>query len=181
MKSNISERDLERYLNDHLAGSSGAILMIQHFLDVMEIPEAREFFVELKTAVEADRALLEKLLSSAGMSRSGFLNVAGDITARIGFFKLRWEGFKSGHLGMFEGLEMIALGIQGKRLLWVTLKEIACWFPEWKDIDFAKLESDAIFQRDGVELWRIEAARGIFPSATRRAALSANGVVALVE
>lgn len=173
----MMERDLERYLNDHLVGSSGAILMIQHFIDTMEIAEAREFFADLKTSVEADRALLEKLLSSAGMSSSGFLNVAGDLTARIGFFKLRWEGFKPGHLGLFEGLEMIALGIQGKRLLWLALKEVACWFPEWKDVDFAKLELEAITQRDGVELWRIESTRDIFPSAERRAALGARGLV----
>lgn len=147
-------------------------MVIQHFIDTMEESEARDYFLQLNRAVESDRVLLEHLLSSAGLKSSGLASAAGGITARVGFLKLMWEGFEPGELGMFEGLEMIALGIQGKRLLWLALREIACWFPEWDDVDFSKLELDAISQRDGVEFWRIEAARDTLPAVSRRAALS---------
>ncbi|MES2437657.1 MAG: hypothetical protein V4584_01235 [Verrucomicrobiota bacterium] len=163
-------QNLERYLNDHLAGSSGAIVMIQHFIDTLEDPAARDHFLHLKGEVEADRALLERLMTSAGMSRSGLLNAAGDVTARVGFLKLMWEGFEPGGLGMFEGLEMIALGIQGKRLLWLALREIAECYPEWEGVNFSDLERNAIDQRNGVELWRLAAARDTLASAERRAA-----------
>lgn len=163
------DQQLERYLNDHLAGSSGAVLMIQHFVDTLEHPEARDFFKQLKADVESDRKLLRYLLETAGMSASAVLNVAGDLTARVGFLKLMWEGFEPGKLGLFEGLEMLALGVQGKRLLWLALQEISAWYPEWNDVDFSKLELEAIAQRDGVEFWRIEAARDVLPCIERRA------------
>lgn len=164
--------DLERYLNDHLAGSSSAVITIDHLIDTLDESDARDFFVHLKMKVEEDRALLEKLLTSAGMEVTTMIQVAGEVTGRVGFFKLMWEGFQPGGLGLFEGLEMLCLGIQGKRLLWVALKEIAVWFPEWSDIDFSKLELEAIAQRDGVESWRVEAARDTLPSIDRRAAVT---------
>jgi hypothetical protein len=70
---------------------------------------------------------------------------------------------------MFEALEMLALGVQGKRLLWLVMQEIQPWFPEWSDYDFANLELEAIRQRDGVEVWRIEAAKESLISEKRRA------------
>lgn len=156
------DQELERYLNDHLAGSSGALLMIGHLIDTLEDPQAVDFFVELKTDVEEDRRLLEHLLTSAGLHPSGILKAAGKLTARVGFLKLMWEGFEPGKLGLFEALEMLALGVQGKRLLWLALREIAHTYPAWSEVNFADLELEAIRQRDGVEGWRIEAARATF-------------------
>lgn len=160
--------ELERYLNDHLAGSAGALLLISHLADTADLPGAPEFFTSLHGQVEADQKLLERLLDLAGMSPSGTSKAAGQLTARVGMLKLMWEGFKPGELGMFEALEMLAIGIQGKRLLWVALSEVTPWFHEWESIDFAALELDAIGQRDQVEAWRVEAARDILPGAERR-------------
>jgi hypothetical protein len=160
--------ELERYLNDHLAGATGALLVIQHLADHVENPEARDFFVGLKTEVQGDRDLLEDLLASAGLESSTVLKIAGGVTARLGLMKLMWEGTDPGELGLFEALEMLALGVQGKRLLWLALGEIAPWFPEWNGHDFANLELKAIQQRDGVERWRIEAARDSLPPEERR-------------
>ena len=159
---------LERYLNDHLAGSSGALLMIDHIIGNCDSPEAEEFFRDLKSKVEDDRALLEELLSTAGMSPSLLLKATGNITARFGLMKLMWEGFEPGELGMFEALELLSVGIQGKRLLWLTLHEIGGLFPEWSHVDFADLELEAIRQRDDLERWRLEAAVEALSSVERR-------------
>lgn len=154
--------EIERYLNDHLAGSSGALLLIQHLIETLEDPEAVSFFQNLKTDIESDQKQLERLLKSAGLEPSGLLESAGKVTARIGFLKLMWEGFKPGELGLFEALEMLALGVQGKRLLWVSLMQIQSAYPEWMEFDFSDLELAAIRQRDGVEHWRQLAARDTF-------------------
>lgn len=53
------DQDLTRYLNHHLAGSSGALLLIQKLSDSHDEPGAREFFLHLKEKVEADRFLLD--------------------------------------------------------------------------------------------------------------------------
>ena len=64
-----------------------------------------------------------------------------------------------GELGMFQALEMLALGIQGKQLLWVVLNEIASQSPEWSNTNFAELGLEAIAQRDEIEIRRLEHGR----------------------
>lgn len=151
--------ELARYLNDHLAGSSGALLLIDQLVETMDDPAAREDMSRLKEEVIKDRELLEDLLEKGGSDASGLLKAAGDITARMGLVKLWWEGMKPGELGMFEALEVLALGVQGKRLLWKAMDAISQRIPGWKDMDFKRLEEDALRQRDRVERWRIKAAK----------------------
>lgn len=160
-------QELERYLNDHLAGSCGAVSLIEALADRQESEPQRDFLLGLKESVEKDQALLKRLIEQGGMEQSKPLQVAGTLAAKAGRLKLLWEGLKPGELGMFEALEMIALGIHGKRLLWVMLGEIAPQVPSWQNVDFAELELAAIRQRDAVEERRIETGRHTlsFPAA----------------
>jgi len=151
--------ELTRYFNDHLAGSSGALLLVEEIAATHDDPEACEFFRRLKQDIGKDREVLEGLLKRIEKKPSVLLKAAGGVAARVGGLKLMWEKVKPGELGMFEALEMLALGIQGKRLLWVVMRDIQPWFPEWADVDFSGLELEAIRQRDQVEEWRLSAAR----------------------
>jgi hypothetical protein len=162
------DNPLECYLNDHLAGSCGAISMIEELACRQEDETGKHFFEGLKSSVEKDQELLRELLKKAGMEESKTMQVAGGITARAGKLKLMWEGLDPGELGMFEALEMLALGIQGKRILWVMLGDIAPLYPEWSGVDFNDLELQAIRQRDAVEVRRLDAGRHALPAAERR-------------
>ena len=150
---------LERYLNDHLAGSQSAIAVLKDLAKRQDKPEEARFFRQLREAVEEDQKLLASLLERAGMKVSNVQKAAGKLTAQAGRLKLKWEGMESGELGTFEALEMLALGIQGKRILWIMLTEIAPHFPEWSGMDFPSLERRAREQRDAVEKRRIAAGR----------------------
>lgn len=163
------DQDVARYLHDHLAGSSGALLLIQELADNHDCLEAKEFFTDLKEKVIGDRVLLEGLLEKIDQDRGALFKMAGSIAARVGGLKLLWEQVEPGKLGLFEALEMLTLGVQGKRLLWIALSEISVWFPEWGGIDFNKLEREAIEQRDGIEAWRLQAASDILADPERRA------------
>jgi hypothetical protein len=112
--------------------------------------------------------MLEDLFERIGQDPSALIKMAGGITARITSIKLMWEQIEPGKLGLFEALEMLALGVEGKRLLWGALREIAAWFPEWEGIDFDQLDLRAIQQRDGIEFWRIRAAKNILVDEERR-------------
>ncbi|WP_341408129.1 hypothetical protein [Luteolibacter soli] len=151
-------KELYRYLNDHLAGSAGAIGIIEKLADTADDPEEAAFFRELGEKVETDRTILKDLIGKLGESSSSLLEAAGVATGAASRIKLAWEGLEPGHLGRFEALELLALGIQGKRLLWLALAEIAPLIPAWT-ANFAELELDAIAQRDSVEERRVEAAR----------------------
>ncbi len=163
------DHDLERYLNDHLAGSAGAVRLIDHLATCQEDPGEREFFRSLKSKVEADREQLRELLARAGLKESAALQAAGKLTAGASNLKLKWEGMEPGELGMVEALEMLALGIQGKRLLWLMLSELAPAIPEWKGVPFADLELAAIEQRDAVEERRLRHGRDTLIDPQRRA------------
>lgn len=162
------DNELTRYINDHLAGSSGALLLIKELAENHDIPEASEFFTRLHGHVLEDRTTLEGLLEQVDKAPSALLKAAGGVAARVGGLKLMWEKVEPGHLGMFEALEMLALGIQGKRLLWVVCGEISPWFPEWAHMDFAALEAEALRQRDEVEKWRIAAGLDSLVDAERK-------------
>jgi hypothetical protein len=164
--------NLERYLNDHLAGSAGALLMIDHLIQTTEVEESRQFFKDLHHHVEEDQKLLELLIELAAMHVSGTLKATGHVAARVGMLKLKWEGFEPGELGLFEALEMLSIGIHGKRQLWVMIQQISPWFPEWHHIDFIRLEWEASMQHDAVEEWRIKAGIDALPDLERRTATS---------
>lgn len=155
-------QELERYLNDHLAGSCAAVVLIKDLVARQETDSERDFFLKLHASVQEDQALLRRLMEKGEMEESKALQVAGAVTAKAGRLKLLWEGLDSGELGMFEALEILSIGIHGKRLLWVMLGEIARQLPGWHDIDFADLESAAIRQREAVEVRRIAAGRDAF-------------------
>lgn len=163
------DKELTRYLNDHLAGSSAALLLIQEISDNHGVPEAQEFFQQLKEEVVIDQSLLENLLQKIGQNPSVFIKKAGEFAVRISNIKLMWEKVEPGKLGLLEAMEMLALGVEGKRMLWGSLRKIDAWFPEWDDVDFEELDLRAIQQRKDIEFWRIQAARDTLPDEERRA------------
>lgn len=162
------DQALDRYLDDHLGGSSGALRLIQDIADAFDVPEAREFFQDLKRKIEIDRSRLQSLQAAIRKEPSTLLQAAGAVAARIGGLKFRWEGLETGSLGLFEALEVLALGVTGKRLLWKALREIQPAFPEWSHLDFAALQREAEEQFDAIEHWRIEAAKRSLVAEERR-------------
>lgn len=149
-------KGLQSYLNDHLAGSEGAIKLVEHLIKSSQGDPENVFYKGLKRTIKGDQKLLNDLMESAGVKPSALLRIAGNVAGSASRLKLRWE---SETLGVFEALEMLALGIQGKRLLWRILDEISPHFPQWQNVDFTKLERDAVVQRDAVENLRREAGR----------------------
>ena len=149
---------LQRYLNDHIAGSAGAIGLIQKLATSAEDPEEERFFRQLEQKVEKDRGLLKELIARLGQSSSSVLETAGSVTGAASRIKLMWEGMEPGQLGRFEAMEVLTLGIQGKHLLWLVLAELSPFVPEWDGINFTELVRDAIAQRDTVETRRVAAA-----------------------
>lgn len=162
------DASLERYLNDHLAGSAGAVDLIQTLADGSEVAEEKQFFHGLRMKVEEDRKMLKSLLEKVNRTDSTVLQFVGNLTAKVGRLKWVWEGLEPGRLGNFEALEMLAIGVHGKRLLWVMLREISPWIPEWREIPFADLELEAIAQRDSIEVRRLEAGKEALVNAKRR-------------
>lgn len=162
------DKKLISYLNYHLAGSTGAFLLVQEIIDSCQAPGSRRFFLRLKENIASDRSTLEDLLKRIGHDAAAFDELSDSFGTRTGAVKLFWKQIEPGKLDLFEALEILALGIHGRRLLWVALGEVGSWFPEWHGVDFKELEHQAVEQRNDIELWRIEAAIDTLADEERR-------------
>jgi hypothetical protein len=158
----VDNPHLATYLNDHLAGSSAAF----ELLDLLEAEHAKTpiatLAAGLREDVSADRRELEALMTRLGIAQSGPRKAAGWLAEKSAEFKLRLDDPGGGNLRLLEIFEALSLGIEGKRLLWRSLKTAAVYNPELQGTDYATLERRADEQRIGVEPFRMGAAKGTF-------------------
>jgi hypothetical protein len=151
-----ADKYLVIYLNDHLGGSTTGLELAKRIRNENEGTELGAFMEPLVDEIAEDRqTLLEFMdLIDAGQDR---LKVAGGwITEKLGRLKLNGQLIGYSPLSRFIELEALSLGIEGKRLLWVTLLNTQ---PERFGADrLRELVARAERQRDGVELHRRQAA-----------------------
>lgn len=144
---------LATYLNDHRAGATMAVELLEA---MTEHPDAdlAAFASHLLSRVNADRAVLERLMETVG-TRSVFKEAAAWAAEKVSRLKLRGL---SDDLGVFEALETLALGIAGKRSLWQALGRIAPADARLQGVDYARLAADAQEQADLVNERRLRLA-----------------------
>jgi O-acetylhomoserine/O-acetylserine sulfhydrylase-like pyridoxal-dependent enzyme len=82
----------------------------------------------------------------------------------MGRAKLLLDDRGEGQLRVFEGLETLALGIQGKLALWRALAAVADRVPQLRGVDFAQLQQRAVQQHQRVEDQRLQSARAALGS-----------------
>ena len=146
------------YLNDHLAGSVVAIELMENMEAVYEGKPIALFIAKLRVDVEADRQELERLMSRLEVSESRTRKASAWLTEKFTQLKLRLDDPTHGDLRLFESLEALSLGIEGKRSLWRALSAAAEDSPQLKIADYARLIQRAEDQRGRVETKRLELA-----------------------
>ena len=148
------------YINDHVAGSVVALKLIEHLISSYDGQPLESFFVDLEREIKSDQVVLKQLLAVAEQKPSFFRNVAGWISEKFARSKVKFAGQRMGGLGLLQALEILALGIRGKQLLWRALA-VSDWLA-LQDVDLAHLEQRAIEQGERVEEKRLVAAREAF-------------------
>ena len=149
---------LSTYLNDHLGGATAALQLLEHLADSAATPDERAFFRTLHAEVAEDQGVLERLIERTGGQPSGFRQVGGWIAAKLTELKLTADNPARGTLDRLQALEMLALGILGKRALWRALGQLQ-HFPGVQQLDLVRLEQRAQDQYERVEDRRVLAAR----------------------
>ena len=151
-------KNLGTYLNDHVAGSVLALELLDHLIDLPEAPD-RRLLTQLRTEIQEDQEVLRQLLRSVGTEESTARKAAAWLTEKLGRVKLRLDESGSGELRMLEGLETLALGIQGKLALWRSLATLGDAVPPLKTLDLVRLQARALEQFERVDRLRLHAAR----------------------
>ncbi|HEY7501375.1 MAG TPA: hypothetical protein VH740_22835 [Vicinamibacterales bacterium] len=155
----MAHDSLSIYLNDHLAGSVVALEMLEHLERAYAGKSVQRFAAELRADIEADRGELRKLMSHLSIAESRARQATAWMAEKMTLLKLRFDDWAAGDFRLFEALEALSLGIEGKRSLWVALADAAERVPALQLLDYERLANRAREQRDRVEAKRLETAR----------------------
>jgi hypothetical protein len=147
------------YLNDHLAGSVVALELLDHLEATHSDGALRDFFRQLRVDIAADRDDLQQLMKRLHVSESRTRKASAWLAEKVTELKLRLDDPQRGALRLFESLEALSLGIEGKRSLWLALKAVGEKSTSLRIIDYDRLIQRAQEQRDRVETLRIDTAR----------------------
>src|ERR1041384_744267 len=113
--------DLSSYLNDHLAGSVGALELLDRLLDRSKAKPLERFFRNLRNEIDADQEVLKELIAKLGEEESTMRKAGAWIAEKLSRAKIQLSELCEGEMGLFLALEGLALGISGKGSLWRAL------------------------------------------------------------
>jgi hypothetical protein len=155
----MANEHIETYLNDHLAGSTAAVELLEHLETAHGESGVGQAAAELRAEIEADRQELRAVMGRLEVDESRARKASGWLASKVTELKLRLEDRSGGALHLFESLEALSLGIEGKHGLWRALEAAAQDAPSLQVADYERLAQRAVEQRSRVEEMRLEAAR----------------------
>jgi hypothetical protein len=158
-------KDLESYLNDHLAGSVSALELIAHWADVHKGETLGYFFAEIEKEIKADQDTLREVMQALGVEESKVRKAGAWAAEKVGRARLIIAGDEPGSLGLVLTLEGLIMGVTGKKGLWRALS--AAKLPRLKSYNFEQLQHRAEQQIERIEAERISAVRQVFAEAIR--------------
>jgi hypothetical protein len=158
----VANKHLAIYLNDHLAGSTGALELLTHLAEAHSGTPVADSLMQLHAEIHADRQELEHLIARLHITESASRKVGAWLGEKMAQLKLQMDDKATGAMHLFEGLEVIAIGIQGKRALWRVLGVVSENDPELRGLDYNQLVQRSEDQHQRVEVMRLAAAKEAF-------------------
>jgi hypothetical protein len=153
---------LATYLNDHLGGAATGVEMARRLAEESRHEPDGPDLARIADAIEEDRETLRGVVEKLGASQNPVKQAVG------------WVAEKAHRLGVSETLtrnaalsrmlqaEILCLGIEGKRDMWLALREVVASHPPLAELDLTALAERAREQRERVEAYRVAMARRAF-------------------
>jgi hypothetical protein len=154
--------NLTAYLNDHLAGSVGALELLGHMRNDAPEDSFHEFCNSLYLEIEADQKVLEKLIVQLGGKKGLMKRTAAWLMEKAAWTGAKLGGSEKNEMGRLQALEGLELGIVGKRSLWVALTSIEHLAAALENVEFAHLIVRAEEQIHQVETERLKCISAVF-------------------
>ena len=152
------DNNLPTYLHDHLAGAKFAVSLLADLGSQEVLPKVATLANTLLTEIEADRDVLEQITQKVASGPSTVKELAAWIAQRTGRMKIS----VGDEIGIFEGVELLSLGVMGKRALWKVLQSLS---PNATGLDrheFERLIERAESQYATLEALRLDLAARVF-------------------
>jgi hypothetical protein len=152
------DRLLRIYVNDHLAGSAGALALARRALRSNPSGELGRFLAALVEQFAEEHASLERVRETLGLARNPAKQTAARVAVSAGRLKLngRLRGYSD--LSRVIELDGLLLCVEAKRGVWTTLAGTGRTLP----VDGGALLLRCDAQREGLETHRRDAARRAF-------------------
>jgi hypothetical protein len=157
-------RLLSTYLNDHLTGSTLGVELARRARGQNEGTPLGRYLDELVVEIEEDRDTLKRVMQAVGAGEDRIKQKLAWLAEKGGRLKPNNRLFGYSPLSRVIELEGLSLGVEGKRCLWESLREIGD--PRLAEFDFGALIDRAARQRAGLEERRLAAASTAFSTAT---------------
>jgi hypothetical protein len=157
-----ANEQLSTYLNDHLGGASTGVEMARKLHEEIQAEPEAEVLGRLPEEIEEDLQTLRDLIEAIGATGHPIKQAAGWVAEKAHRLGIAEPRTGSPHLSRMLQAETLALGVEGKRCLWMALSEVASSHPELATIDLPALLDRAEDQRRRLEVVRRAAARRAF-------------------
>jgi hypothetical protein len=151
---------LATYLNDHLAGATAGVELARRARRQNEDTPLGRFLDGLAGEIEEDRETLKAVMDSLEIGTDRLKVAAGWLGEKAGRMKPNNRLFGYSPLSRLIELEALALGVEGKRGLWQTLRNLDDG--RLAEFDFDALLERARAQRDALQERRRAAAIDAF-------------------
>jgi hypothetical protein len=139
------------YLNDHLAGATLGVELAKRLrASNQDDPEFGPALAEVCTEIEADRETLKAVMDQLAVGQGKLRPLAAVLGERLGRLKLNGQLWGYSPLSRLDELELLQIGIVGKRRLWRALEHTHA-------DDLSGFDLGALTERATEQLRRLEA------------------------
>jgi hypothetical protein len=151
-----ADKLLSIYLNDHLAGATIGVQLARRIRARNRGTQLGDYLERLTSEIESDRKTLERLMAELGIRRDRVKAFVAWATEKVGRLKLNGQLTGYSPLSRLVELELLYLGITGKRQMWRVLERTLG--NDVPGFEFEELDRRAERQAEEVEERRLEVA-----------------------
>ncbi|HEV3379296.1 MAG TPA: hypothetical protein VG126_18630 [Thermoleophilaceae bacterium] len=126
----MNRKLLRIYLQDHLAGSTGGVELARRARGANEGTPYGTSLAKLADDIEADRRTLESIMEDLGFGPDRAKNIGFWLAEKAGRLKLNGQISGYSPLSRMIEVEGLITGVNAKRSMWLTLRDIADALPE---------------------------------------------------
>jgi hypothetical protein len=146
------------YLNDHLAGAAAAIQLAERRRARERHSSIGQLLEVLIGEIREDRDELERVVRALGYERNPVKPASARVVELLASLRMSLPVVGTGipEASRLEEIEVLSLGIEGKRMMWGALEALAD--PRLQGFDFAKLQRRASEQRGRLGPWHLRCA-----------------------
>jgi hypothetical protein len=156
------DRFLSIYMNDHLAAGIAWREVARRAQRQNRGTPLGDELARVAGEIAEDVAAFEQIMERLELPRDSVKAKLAVVAERLGRLKLNGQIRGYSPLSRFVELDLLAMGIEGKKVLWANLRDAADLGTRLPSVDFDELIRRAEGQRARLEPFRAEAGRETF-------------------